>query len=54
LFDKLKVTLSIIPGGYTGYLQVLDILVNKLIKIYMAEQEDTWIDQNMELYESGK
>jgi hypothetical protein len=44
LFDKLKVMLLIIPGGCTGYLQVLDILVNKLIKMYMVEQEDTWIN----------
>jgi hypothetical protein len=37
LFAKLNVTLSIIPGNYTGYFQVLDILINKLIKKYMEE-----------------
>ena len=37
IFAKLNVTLSIILGGCTGYLQVLDILINKLIKKYMEE-----------------
>jgi hypothetical protein len=31
-FIKLKVTLSFILGGYTGYVQVLNVLINKLIK----------------------
>ena len=54
LLTKLNVTVSIIPGGCTGYVQVLDVLVNKLIKAYIAEYEDLCIEQNLELYESGK
>jgi hypothetical protein len=33
-FANLKVTLSLMPSGCTGYVQVLDILINKLIKGY--------------------
>jgi hypothetical protein len=51
---KLKVTLSLIPGGCTGYVQVLDVLINKLIKAYIQEYEDLWIEENFELWESGK
>jgi uncharacterized membrane protein len=54
LLEKLNVLVSIIPGGCTGYLQVLDILINKLIKKYVEEQEELWIEQNLELHESGK
>lgn len=53
-FAKLKVTLSLIPGGCTGYVQVLDVLINKLIKQYIEEYEDLWVEQNFELWQSGK
>jgi len=53
-FTKLHVTLSIIPGGCTGYVQVLDVLINKLIKQYIEEYEDLWVEQNFELWQSGK
>ena len=55
-FKELNVTLSIIPGGCTGYLQVLDLLVNKLIKQYLEEYEDQWIEDpaNFTAWESGK
>ena len=39
-FAKLKVTLSLILGGYISYIQVLDVLINKLIKQYIKEYED--------------
>jgi glutamine amidotransferase-like uncharacterized protein len=32
--------LLIIPGGCTGYVQVLDVLINKLIKAYIKEYKD--------------
>ena len=51
---KLKVTLSLIPGSCTGYVQVLDVLINKLIKAYIEEYEDLWIEENFDLQESGK
>jgi len=47
-FKKLNVTLSIIPGGYTGYIQVLNILINKLIKAYIEEYEDLWIEEHFD------
>jgi len=37
---KLNVTISIIPGGCTGYVQVLDVTVNKIIKQYIKEYKD--------------
>ena len=46
--------MSLIPGGYTGYVQVLDVLINKLIKQYIEEYEDLWVEQNFELWQSGK
>ena len=51
---RLKVTLSLIPGGCTGYVQVLNVLINKLIKAYIAEYEDEWIKENFEAWEAGK
>ena len=53
-FASLKVTLSLIPGGCTGYVQVLDVLINKLIKGYIEEYEDLWIEENFEIWQSGK
>ena len=47
-FKKLNVTLSIIPGGYIGYIQVLNILINKLIKAYIEEYEDLWIEEHFD------
>jgi hypothetical protein len=38
---KLKVTLSLIPRGCTSYVQVLDVLINKLIKAYIKEYNVT-------------
>lgn len=54
VFAKLHITLSLIPGGYTGYVQVLDVLINKLIKQYIEEYKDLWMEQNFELQQSGK
>jgi hypothetical protein len=45
-FKKLNVTLLIIPGGCTSYVQVLDVLINKLIKAYIEEYEDQWIKEH--------
>ena len=39
-FTKLNVTTSIIPAGCTGYVQVLDVTVNKIIKQYIEDFED--------------
>jgi hypothetical protein len=39
-FAKLNVTTSIIPGGCTSYVQVLNVTVNKIIKQYIEDFED--------------
>jgi hypothetical protein len=37
---KLNITVSIIPRGCTGYVQVLDVTVNKIMKQYIKEFKD--------------
>jgi hypothetical protein len=37
---KLNVTTLIIPSGCTGYIQVLDVSINKIIKNYIEEVKD--------------
>ena len=51
---KLNVTTSLIPGGCTPYIQVLDISVNKLVKQLIEEEEELWIDSNMDKWKEGK
>jgi hypothetical protein len=53
-FTKLNVTTSINPGGCTGYVQVLDITVNKIIKQYIEEFEDQWVDDHFDEWKAGK
>jgi hypothetical protein len=53
-FKRLNVTTSIIPGGCTGYVQVLDVTVNKIIKQYITEAEDLWINNHFKEWEAGK
>jgi len=45
---KLKVTTSIIPGGCTSYVQVLDVSVNKIIKQYIEEYKDLWVNKHFD------
>jgi len=52
--EKLNFTTSIIPRGCTGYVQVLDVSVNKIIKQYIEEAEDIHIDQHIEQWKAGK
>jgi hypothetical protein len=53
-FAKLNVTTSIIPGGCTGYVQVLDVTVNKIIKQYIEDAEDRWVDEHLDKWDAGK
>ena len=41
---KLNCIISMIPPGATGYIQVLDGFVNKLIKKLIQESEETYYD----------
>jgi hypothetical protein len=51
---KLNVTTSIILSGCTGYVQVLDVSINKIIKNYIEEAEDLWIESHIEEWKAGK
>jgi hypothetical protein len=44
--DKLWTEFDIIPGGYTGSVQVLDKWVNKPFKDYLREQFEEWVCTN--------
>jgi hypothetical protein len=37
-------TLSVIPGGCTGYIQVLDVSLNKPLKALIKEEHDDHFD----------
>jgi hypothetical protein len=45
-FKKLNTTISVIPGGCTGYLQPLDVSCNKIIKNIIRQCEEDHYDAN--------
>ena len=51
---KLNCTISIVPAGGTGYVQVLDGFANKKIKELISEMEEIHYDQHEEEWRSGK
>jgi hypothetical protein len=51
---KLNVTVSMIPGGGTGYVQVVDLLVNRLFKDILCEQEEAHYDLHEAEWRAGK
>jgi len=53
-FSKLNVTTSIIHSSCTGYIQVLDVSVNKIIKQYIEEFEDLHIDNHIEQWKARR
>jgi hypothetical protein len=52
-FKKLNCTTSYIPGGYTGFIQVLDISLNKELKALIAQQASNHADKFYDRYERG-
>ncbi|ESZ90371.1 hypothetical protein SBOR_9243 [Sclerotinia borealis F-4128] len=50
----LNMTTSIIPGGTTGYIQVLDVSVNKTMKDLIRNLEEEYYDNNLEQWKAGK
>jgi hypothetical protein len=44
--NKLGAEVDIIPGGYTGSVQVLDKGVNKPLKGYLRDQFEEWMCTN--------
>jgi len=53
-FAKLNTNISIIPRGCTSYVQVLDVTVNKIIKQYLEEAEDLWINKHFDEWKAEK
>lgn len=47
-------TISFIPGGTTGFIQVCDTAINKALKDRIKELVDIYIDQNEERWVAGK
>jgi uncharacterized membrane protein (DUF485 family) len=46
-FQKQKTTVSIIPGSCTGFIQILDIVLNQLLKKFIKEEADIYYNQNI-------
>jgi hypothetical protein len=53
-FKKLNCTTSFILSGRTGFVQVLDVSLNKTLKALVAEAAEDYADKYAELYEDGK
>jgi hypothetical protein len=49
-----RITLSVIPGGCTGYIQPLDVSLNKPLKALIKEEHDDHFDQHMDEWQAGK
>jgi hypothetical protein len=53
-FKKLNTTISVIPGGCTGYLQPLDVSCNKIMKNIIRQCEENHYDANPNEWDEGK
>jgi hypothetical protein len=53
-FKKLNTTISVIPGGCTGYIQPLDVSINKIIKNIIKQCEEDHYDTNPDEYAESK
>jgi hypothetical protein len=49
-----RTTLSVIPAGCTGYIQPLDVSLNKPMKALIKEEHDDHYDRHMEEWEVEK
>ena len=52
-FKKLNCTTSYIPGGCTGFVQVLDVSLNKPLKALVAQAASDYADKYYRRYEKG-
>ena len=52
-FRDLNITTSFIFSGYTGYVQALDITINKPLKDRIGELADIFYNQNFTKWEKG-
>ena len=53
-FRELNTVPSFIPGGCTGYVQVLDVAINKPLKQRIQELSDEHYDNHIEEWNTGK
>jgi hypothetical protein len=53
-FKKLNTTISVIPGGCTGYIQPLDVSINKIVKNIIKQCEEDHYDVNPNEYANSK
>jgi hypothetical protein len=53
-FKKLNCTTSFIPGGCTGFIQVLNIALNQPLKELVKQAADDHYNANIELYKTHK
>ena len=51
---RCKPKLVNIPGGLTGYVQLLDVVVNKTFKAYVQRLSEKHIEENLQYYVCGK
>ena len=54
MLARCKTQLVNIPGGLAAYLQVLDIGINKSFKYVVQQQSEKHLQDNLDLYISGK
>jgi hypothetical protein len=52
-FKELNCTTSYIPGGCTGFVQVLDVSLNKALKALVTQQASNHADKYHDRYEAG-
>lgn len=50
----MNITTSFIPSGCTGYVQVLDVAINKPLKDRISELADLSYEENLQKWENGK
>jgi hypothetical protein len=53
-FKKLNTTISVIPGGCTGYIQPLDVSINNIIDNIVKQCEEDYYDANLDEYADSK
>lgn len=53
-FQKQKTTISMILGGYTSFVQVLDVALNQPLKRLIKEEADEHYDANIKAWEENK
>lgn len=53
-FKALKTTVSLIPGGCTSFVQVLDVALNQPMKMLIKQEADDHYDSHLQQWTEGK